>query len=140
MANETRPLRQEGIRARGIYSALACIRPALFAVENCFWEGAHVFGANRFTRRGGVCRTTRDIYEPIVYQLGYQEEFVKYAAACLPAISFSDCGVRSASGYARCPIIVLLVTGPGLWCRSALPALGDIARKGRQRRHAGGAK
>jgi hypothetical protein len=98
-----------------------------------------IFGANRFTRRGGTCRTTRDIYEPIVYQLGYQEE-LSSTMAWLPAISLSDCSVRSASGYARCPIIVLL--GPRAWpmVQKCAPGVRMIAGVGRQCRYTGGAE
>jgi len=64
------PCRRTGIRAIGIYTAVAGVRPALFAVEKLF-PGKR----SRFLELIGSIvvadpPTTRDIYELTVHHLG----------------------------------------------------------------------
>jgi hypothetical protein len=61
-------------RASGIYAALARVRPAPFAVRNFLEKALTISRGWSVHSSWRYLPTTRDIYEPIVHHLGYQEE------------------------------------------------------------------
>jgi hypothetical protein len=66
-----------GIRAIGLYAALARVQPALFVPE----KALTIFGADRRTRRDVTCATTRYIYESTVHDLAASGAIVKHGSA-----------------------------------------------------------